>query len=395
MTDVDFARRQVALRVLGRMREWGARVRGRVFRCRALAGQLRDGIFVNCDMTVSCNCQDFDSSGRLGDLRAQCFEDIFAGPRAQHFRASLAAGRLPIARCAACPALEELPADEARRLAPVWRLPEGLGVENTVLCNLRCRSCCREEVMRRRGQHRLTPADVEEVARTLARLRARFCAYYNLGEPFASPTIQRELEILRQHNPQLQLFTSTNGLLLDSAEKQAAALMFDHLVVSIDGISTPMVRRYQRGGDFDRAYGNLCALVARRNAQGNAQARHRPLVAWKYVVFRWNHHPSVIRRALELAERSGVDYLQLTFARTPLVGVSWRFHFSPFYRRLAPREGRFRNVVLSRRVGQAVGADPPNCLAGGSRSLLGPPYNLAGGSRSLLGPPYNLAGGSR
>lgn len=350
MTDMHFARRQAALQVLRLVRQGAARLRGRAFRCRALAGQLQSGIFVNCDMTVSCNCQDFDSSGQLGDLRSERFEDIFAGPKAQGFRNALAAGRLPIARCAACFALEELPADEARRLAPVWRLPEGLGVENTVFCPLRCRSCCRNEVMRRRAQQRLSLADVEQVARTLARLRARFCAYYNLGEPFASPAIREELEILREHNPQLEIFTSTNGLLVEGEEQQTAALLIDHLVFSIDGISTPMVRRYQRGGDFDRAYGNLCALVARRNALG----RSRPLVAWKYVVFRWNDHPATIRRAMELAEQAGVDYLQLTFARTPFAGVSWRFHFSPFYRRLAQREGRFRNVVLARKLRQAA-----------------------------------------
>jgi len=350
MPDVHFAKRQAALMVLCRMRELAARLRARAFRCRALAGELRDSVFVNCDMTLSCNCQDFDSSGRLGDLRRERFEDIFTGPRAQHFRGSLAAGRLPIARCAACPALQELPAHEARSLAGVWRLPKGLGVENTVACNLRCRSCCREQVMQHRGQKRLTLDDVEEVARTLARLRATFCAYYNLGEPFASPTILRELEILRRHNPQLEIFTTTNGLLLEGEEKQRAALMMDHMVVSIDGISTPMVERYQRGGDFERAYANLCALVARRNARRTAQGNPRPLIAWKYVVFRWNHHPSMIRRALELAERAGVDYFQLTFARTPLSGVSWRFHLSPFYRRLAPREGRFRNVRLPRQA---------------------------------------------
>jgi len=344
MPDLLFAKRQAALHLLRRVREWAARARGRAFGCRALAGSLRAGVFVNCDMTVSCNCQDFDLSGRLGDLRRQRLEDILAGRKAQQFRQMLAAGRLPIPRCAACSALEELPAAQAQQLARCWTMPRGLGVENTVVCNLRCRSCCRRQVMQRRARHRLSLADLQEVSRTLARLGATFCAYYNLGEPFASPTILAELEILRQHNPQLEIFSSTNGLLLDDDQKQQAALLMDHLVFSIDGISTPMVQRYQRGGDFDRAYENLRALVARRNAQG----RRRPLIAWKYVVFRWNHHPRTIRRALEMAELAGVDYFQLTFARTPLTGVSWRFHFSPFYRRLAPREGRFRNVRLAR-----------------------------------------------
>lgn len=345
MADWNYLCREAILRSLCRWKECRAQLAGRRFHCLALAGAVPDAVFVNCDMTVSCNCQDFDATGRLGDLRRQSFEEVFAGAIATEFRRSLAAGKLPISRCGACWHLRTCAPSEADALAQGWRLPKGLGVENTVVCNLRCRSCCREEVMRHRGGRvRLSLDDVTRVAETLSHLGAEYCGYYNLGEPFLSPTICEELRILRQLNPTMRLFTSTNGLALDTDAKREAALLLDEMVISLDGVDTAMVRRYQRGGDFDRAYENLRAMAAYRDARG----RRRPTILWKYVLFRWNDAPATVRRAIALAEAAGVDGLQLTSSRTPLRGVSWRFHLSPFYRRLAPRQGRFRHVWLTR-----------------------------------------------
>ena len=134
---------------------------------------------------------------------------------------------------------------------------------------------------------------MEIVARTLARLVAEYCGYYNLGEPFFSRAIRDELTLLREHAPKAKILISTNGMLLDSDEKREAALLVDHLLFSIDGINTPMVRRYQRGGDFDRSYENLKNLVAFRNRRGS----NRPRIDWKYVLFRWNDRRADIEAA--------------------------------------------------------------------------------------------------
>src|ERR1035441_1571565 len=75
--------------------EWSARLRGQRFHCRALEGQSEYNITVNCDLTVSCNCQDYDGSGHLGDLNKNSFKDVFMGPVAQRFRDELANGKLP------------------------------------------------------------------------------------------------------------------------------------------------------------------------------------------------------------------------------------------------------------------------------------------------------------
>ncbi|MGQ9574268.1 MAG: radical SAM protein [Thermoguttaceae bacterium] len=340
----SYAYRQFVLEALCAVLQGRARLANRRFFCRSLAGAARDGIFINSDMTVSCNCQDIDGTGQLGSLREHRFEDIFAGPTATAFRRMLAAGRLPTSRCAACFHLRTVSPEVARQQIRQFRLPDGLSVENTVCCNLRCLSCCRQQVLKtRRGQRFLSLEDVKTVARTLRRLRARYCGYYNLGEPFFSPTIGRELEILRAFNPELEILISTNGLLLDSDEKRKAALLADEILFSIDGISTRMVRQYQRGGDFDRAYRNLAELVRFRDRHG----RRTPRIHWKYVVFRWNDKPAWIRRAIELARNAGADCIQFVFARTPVYGISWRFLVFGFFRRLGVSDSwRWRYVWL-------------------------------------------------
>ena len=87
--------------------EFRSRISGQGFVCNALQGDSEYNLSINCDMTVSCNCQD-DGSGILGSLDDNSFEEIFFGPTANSFRASLAKGKLPILTCARCSELKSI-----------------------------------------------------------------------------------------------------------------------------------------------------------------------------------------------------------------------------------------------------------------------------------------------
>ena len=62
------------------MDEFRARITGRGYYCSALAGESDYSLTVNSDLTVSCNCQDYDGTGHIGDLRTGSFEEIYFGP---------------------------------------------------------------------------------------------------------------------------------------------------------------------------------------------------------------------------------------------------------------------------------------------------------------------------
>ena len=55
-----------------------------------LHGESDYNITINSDLTVSCNCQDYNGSGHLGDLKKDSFEKVFFGPVAKNFREKLA-----------------------------------------------------------------------------------------------------------------------------------------------------------------------------------------------------------------------------------------------------------------------------------------------------------------
>src|SRR5579872_674482 len=164
-----------------------ARLQGKAFYCSALHGQSDYNITINSDLTVSCNCQDYDGSGHIGDLKKDSFEKVFHGPVAQGFRESLAKGKLPIKSCTRCGDLRriarsKIPGDFLNGGAqpgngvpittarngntasqsgdsewPAVRLPyRGLLLENTVLCNIDCLGCDRQSAALIRTQKQMS-----------------------------------------------------------------------------------------------------------------------------------------------------------------------------------------------------------------------------------------------
>src|SRR2546423_13270906 len=97
--------------------EWSARLRGQRFSCRALAGESEYNLTINCDQTVSCNCQDYNGSGHIGDLKKNTFEEVFFGSVAQRFRTELAKGKLPIMSCTRCGDLMRVRKSEVKAAA--------------------------------------------------------------------------------------------------------------------------------------------------------------------------------------------------------------------------------------------------------------------------------------
>jgi sulfatase maturation enzyme AslB (radical SAM superfamily) len=338
-------------RGLGRIIEHRARLSGKRFYCRALSGESGYNIAINADLSVSCNCQDFDGTGRIGSLRTHTLKEIFDGETATRFREALAEGRLPLATCARCGELRlGTMADTSRRVHSYTLPVKGIMVENTVCCNLRCIGCFRETVMKTRDKRTMSLSDMEIVARTLAEAKTTSVSFFNLGEPFLPANVLDGLRIIRDHNPNIAIHSATNGVLIDSDDKVAAALLLDSLTVSLDGPNQALAERYQVGIAFDRAVANLERLAAARHARGLT----RPRLIWKYVLFNWNDKPEMIRRAEALAREIGMDELWIWPTFRPIRGFSFRYYLDPRLRAVGKRNGHlppnaFARVVLNER----------------------------------------------
>ena len=314
------------------------------FYCKALQGESNYDICINADMTVSCNCQDYDGFGHIGDLQTETFEQIFRGKIAQRFREHLMVGLLPTPTCRRCGELT--PTDSRLREHHLrhYRLPhEGIMVENTSACNLRCVACRRGELVAIRKRLSMSLDDMEKAARIVRDLDVRCVFFFNLGEPFLSPTVFEELRILRKHNPNIFLVSSTNGALVKGDDKQKAALLTDWIMFSIDGTTQDTLSRYQVGGRFEHAYRNMRELVIRRNGAGQTT----PLIEWKYVVFAWNDSKEQILTAIDMARAAHVDALSFWLGGGPAEIVSKRFTTDPFFQTLGVPFSHWRRLVLT------------------------------------------------
>jgi hypothetical protein len=331
---------------LKRYLEWSARLKGQRFYCRALGGESEYNLTINCDLTVSCSCQDYDGSGHLGNLNKQSFPEVFFGPVARRFRDDLAKGKLPIMTCTRCGDLQRVPKSQSRAVTglpggptkdardaqsdldrqifagPKPRLPyRGMLLENTVRCNIDCIGCDRQSAARIRTTTQMDLAKLSRMADLVQELGLEQLFYLNLGEPFLSPNIGQELPLLRQKNPNCRIVISTNGIVLNTDVKREAALSASHIFFSIAGVSDAMLKKYEHFGSYEKAYENMKALVAYRDARGLS----KPLLEWKYLLFNWNDHRETIEQAIELAKAAGVDVVSFWPTHNPFYAYSYRY----------------------------------------------------------------------
>jgi MoaA/NifB/PqqE/SkfB family radical SAM enzyme len=194
-------------------------------------------------------------------------------------------------------------------------------LENTVRCNIDCIGCDRQSAARIRTTTQMDMEKLSRMADLVHDLGIQTLCYLNLGEPFLSPNIGLELPLLRRKNPNCNIWISTNGIVLNTDAKREAALSASHIYFSIAGINEEMLKKYEHLGSYEKAYGNMKALVDYRNARGLSQ----PLVEWKYLLFNWNDHRRTIERAIELAKAAGVDIISFWPTHNPFYGFSYRY----------------------------------------------------------------------
>jgi len=318
-----------------------AKLLGKRFYCGALKGDSTYNICVNSDLTISCNCRDKYGFGKIGNIKSQVLSDIFSGEKANSFRKSLANGYFPILNCVGCSDLCWIDKKDADKYINDYKLPQGIMVENTVNCNLSCLSCDREQIYKNREKRSMSIDDIEHISKCIKQNDIKIISYFNFGEPFISKTVRQELEIIRKDNPKISINISTNGILLESKEKMEAAMLCDKIFFSIDGSTQESVCKYQRGGDFDKAYSNMKALVELRNSR----KKKIPVIEWKYVLFRWNDSHELISRAIVLAKKAKVDLISFWPTLSPLFGISYRHYLGLGNLRNIGQPSRKRRVI--------------------------------------------------
>src|ERR1043166_9510653 len=124
-------------------------------------------------------------------------------------------------------------------------------LENTVRCNIDCIGCDRESAARIRANLQMDLPTISRMADLVSELGLQDLYYLNLGEPFLSPNIGKELPVIREKNPNCRIVISTNGIILNNDMKREAALSASHIFFSIAGINDQMLKKYENYGNFE------------------------------------------------------------------------------------------------------------------------------------------------
>jgi MoaA/NifB/PqqE/SkfB family radical SAM enzyme len=181
--------------------------------------------------------------------------------------------------------------------------PFELTIDPTTLCQLSCPYCSTGAGTMQRSKGVL---DVPTHARMLDELGdALFLVwYFSTGEPLLNKRLAEIVAATRGREIFSVVSTNLSLPLSDARIDELLGCGLGCISVSLDGATPESYARYRVGGDFELVTRNLRRLVERKRAL----ALERPLIEWRFLVFRHNQHE--IARARALAADWGVDLLE-------------------------------------------------------------------------------------
>ncbi|MBU4330232.1 MAG: SPASM domain-containing protein [Acidobacteria bacterium] len=282
-----------------------------------------DLLVVLSDGKVVCGCADPYGERPLGHLKDEPILDIWRSARVREIREGLNAGYAPF--CEPC-GLKRRLSDESpvpQRPVDLERLPR-IFLEPTVLCNLSCfQAVCNHDsgILKTRERSRF-PLDefkrlIDEVGEHLIRLDL-----FNYGDPFVHPQAVEMVEYVKSRYPQVFLYVSTNGLMLDEDKIQRLVISgMDEITFSVDGPDQKTYERYRCGGDFSGVLSLMASFIAERDKTG----REVPYINWRYILFRWNDSRRRMNKTRRLAEKIGADRLTWEITDHPAAARSKRY----------------------------------------------------------------------
>jgi hypothetical protein len=280
-------------------------------------------LVVLCDGTVVCGCADPYGQRPLGNIHTQSLHEIWNAPETQSVRRDLNNGYASF--CEPCGLKRCLDDDEQPEQRPI-QLDTilRLFVEPTVLCNLDCyKSVCNSQsgIVGTRD-HSMMSFDCfkrisDETGSGLVRLD-----FFNYGESFVNPQAVEMLEYFKSRYPDVYVYLSTNGLMLDDDKiHRLVKAGIDEITFSVDGADQETYSRYRVKGDFETVKRNMELCVKTRNKFG----REIPFINWRYILFSWNDSDAHMQKARECAESLGIDRLTWEITDHPPDAVSARF----------------------------------------------------------------------
>jgi radical SAM protein with 4Fe4S-binding SPASM domain len=184
----------------------------------------------------------------------------------------------------------------------VWGSPYILIVDPTNVCNLRCPLCPtgtgeigrRPEVMR----FERFKIIIDNLAPNLYEVNL-----HNWGEPLLNLDVFKMIEYAQHKNIGTNMSTNLNTPRETDMENLVRSNL-EYLIVSLDGTTDDVYKKYRRRGDFKLVMSNLRKLVEIRQSLN----RKTPVIEWQFIVMKHNIHQ--VEDARRIAKQIGVDFVR-------------------------------------------------------------------------------------
>jgi len=196
--------------------------------------------------------------------------------------------------------------------------PLKLTFDPTNLCQLKCPLCPTGLRIQDRSASQADLHIFEHLMQELGEY-VFFIDFFNWGEPLLNKNLGPMLQLAARNHIVSVISTNLSLPLSDERLHSLLTSGLSQIIVSIDGASQESYGTYRREGNFELAFENLRRLMAIKKQYGLT----RPVVVWRFYVFRFNEHE--IERAKQLAAEIGVD--RIVFG-TPFLDEG-RFPLSP------------------------------------------------------------------
>ena len=145
---------------------------------------------------------------------------------------------------------------------------QGLSIESSAVCNLRCSHCPLRTYQDRTGARHMSTETVRAIIPHLEGIDDLDLTGW--GEPFMNPRFLDNLELIRSAYHGRIGFT-TNGTLLDErAIDRLLAAGVDTVCFSVDAPDQASYKRLRAGGDFERVISVLARLVSKKRESAAA-----------------------------------------------------------------------------------------------------------------------------
>jgi radical SAM protein with 4Fe4S-binding SPASM domain len=140
--------------------------------------------------------------------------------------------------------------------------PIHVQIEPTVLCNLSCVTCTRENVIKSYKRTSLGPNDIDYILKLIPTLKS--IKFQGLGEPLLTPNL--DVILPKFECRRIRLWTITNGTVLQSSKHRLYLLSyFKDVGVSVDSTDSLKFEQLRKGGSLLLVKEGLKALISDRD----------------------------------------------------------------------------------------------------------------------------------